>query len=61
MKPLDSGYCDVGADKGKATLSKVAKYIMETIDAEGACIRCDGMGAALAGATQEGEADFLMY
>ncbi|UJB31505.1 hypothetical protein [Chromobacterium sp. Beijing] len=61
MKPLDSGYCDVGADKGKATLTKAAKHIMDTIDTEGGRIRREGMGVALAGAPQEGEADFLMY
>lgn len=62
MKLLDSGYYDVGSDEGKATLAKAAKHIMDTIDAEGARIRRDGMGAALAGASQEGEEDdFLMY
>ena len=60
MKLLDSGYYDVGSDEGKATLAKAAKHIMDTIDAEGARIRRDGIGAALVGAPQEA-ADFLMY
>jgi len=54
MKLLDSGYYDVGSDEGKATLAKAAKHIMDTIDAEGARIRRDGMGAALAGMLREG-------
>ena len=45
MKLLDSGYYDVGSDEGKATLAKAAKHIMDTIDAEGARIRRDGIGA----------------
>lgn len=60
MKPLDSGYCDVGADKGKATLTKAAKHIMDTIDAEGARIWREGMGVALAGCCRRERAS-LMY
>ncbi|KMN83646.1 hypothetical protein VK98_01455 [Chromobacterium sp. LK11] len=60
LQAITSGYYDVGSDEGKATLAKAAKQIMETIDAEGACIRRDGIGGVLAGATQEGEG-FLMY
>ncbi|NHR05559.1 hypothetical protein HA052_10115 [Chromobacterium haemolyticum] len=49
----------MGSDEGKATLAKAAKHIMGTIDAEGARIRREGMGAALA---REGEEDgFLLY
>ncbi|WP_176219657.1 hypothetical protein [Chromobacterium haemolyticum] len=50
----------MGPDEGKATLAKAAKHIMDAIDAEGARIRGDGMGVALAGQSQEGEG-FLMY